>query len=790
MKLKIKVKEDDFILFIGVCVVLFLICLIIAANFISFGATEQFVGLNIFKNFSLATLGLTILLFIISLVVIFSSVSSTIFDFDKGFGFSLGEKEEKGYNKFMTEREMKNAFMIRKVPLKAEHAEHAGMVFINDGKNMWVDDGEYHTLIIGQSGSGKTTALVTPLVKSLMKHDESMIITDLKGEIYRDQAAELKERGYNIIVINLRDPSEGNAWNPLTIPYRMYKQGKTDKAKELLEDISTNIIPIENKEDPFWETAASSYFSGLALSLFKHATENEVNITSISNMVSDGEAKMGRETYAQKFFAIDGVDSDTYEYAKSTITAPVDTRNSILSIFLSKIRQFSTRDELSEMLSYSDFNMENIGKEKTALFLIVHDEKKTYHPLATILIKQLYEVLVDVAHHNPDGELKYRTNFILDEFANMPPLKDVDAMVSAARSRKMRFTFIIQNFSQLDDVYGEKKAETIRSNCGNMVYLLTNELKALEEISKLVGESKSKDDEKTVSTPLVSVTDLQKMKMNEIVLIRMRQKPFRTVLKAAYELDYGKEYPKTFPTEREKYPVKHFKLKDYVDQNQRKQTVDDINVARKAIPNEDERIPRANRNYDFNNPFGGAPFEQKNNSVDIDKILKEIDAELARLDEEEKKEKEAKEKAEGKISSDVKVEEPAEKQMEKPKEEPPKSKEEVQKEEEEKSLFDNLFGKKEEKAITPVELNDEVKIEPEKEPQQPIDFYAVRGDTIKEEIQKKYEDKAKTEMFTIPEEIKKEVSKEEKVPVDTSSVVVGNNVVTDDQYFDDFFGDE
>ena len=100
------------------------------------------------------------------------------------------------------------------------------------------------------------------------------------------------------------------------------------------------------------------------------------------------------------------------------------------------------------------------------------------------------------------------------------------------------------------------------------------------------------------------------------------------------------------------------------------------------------------------------------------------------------------------------------------------------------------FGEDKVVINTGILLNDEVKIEPEKEPQQPIDFYAVRGDTIKEEIQKKYEDKAKTEMFTIPEEIKKEVSKEEKVPVDTSSVVVGNNVVTDDQYFDDFFGDE
>ena len=101
---------------------------------------------------------------------------------------------------------------------------------------MWVDDSENHTLIIGQSGSGKTTALVTPLVKSLMKHDESMVISDLKGEIYRDQAAELKERGYNVIVINLRNPGEGNAWNPLSLPYQLYKQGNIDKAIDNLAD--------------------------------------------------------------------------------------------------------------------------------------------------------------------------------------------------------------------------------------------------------------------------------------------------------------------------------------------------------------------------------------------------------------------------------------------------------------------------------------------------------------------------------------------------------------------------
>ena len=97
---------------------------------------------------------------------------------------------------------------------------------------------------------------------------------------------------------------------------------------------------------------------------------------------------------------------------------------------------------------------------------------------------------------------------MLDEFANMPPLKDVTTMITAARSRKIRFTMIIQNFAQLDSVYGKEDAETIRGNCGNIIYLITTELKALEEISKMCGEVKSKKDDKTASTPLVTVSDL------------------------------------------------------------------------------------------------------------------------------------------------------------------------------------------------------------------------------------------------------------------------------------------
>lgn len=101
----------------------------------------------------------------------------------------------------------------------------------------------------------------------------------------------------------------------------------------------------------------------------------------------------------------------------------------------------------------------------------------------------------------------------------MPPLKDVTTMVTAARSRNIRFTFIIQNFAQLYQVYGKENGETIKGNCGNIVYLISSELASLEEISKLCGEVKSKEKDKTASTPLVTVSDLQRLPENTIIVL-------------------------------------------------------------------------------------------------------------------------------------------------------------------------------------------------------------------------------------------------------------------------------
>ena len=434
MKLKFRADKKDWIIFGCYCVVLLYFVAIALLNIIQFAKGDldhPFHGLNPFPAFSSEYIGMTLTCYIIALVASIFSVSDRFFEREKGIGFSTeAKKSSKGYSRWTSVDEMKKELTMVKV--QAPTADAGGLPLINDGKKMWVDNGEGHTLIIGSTGAGKTQAAIFPLVHSLAKHDESMIITDPKGEIYETTAEMLRKRGYNVVLLNFRNPQQGSGWNPLHLPYKYYKEGNSDKANELTDDLAMNILYDENAQnsDPFWEKTSADYFSGICLGLFEDAKENEINLNSVNLFTTVGEDKCGpNSTYSNEYFKTKDPTSPAYISASSTISAPSDTKGSILSVFKQKIRLFAARENLSEMLSHSDFEFEDIGKNKTAVFIVIQDEKKTYHSLVTIFLKQCYETLVDYAQ-KCGGKLPYRTNFLLDEFANMPPLKDVDTMVS------------------------------------------------------------------------------------------------------------------------------------------------------------------------------------------------------------------------------------------------------------------------------------------------------------------------------------------------------------------------
>lgn len=663
--MKFKVTKKDFMLFCIYCGILLYFCAIAVLNFSSFSTDGTFYGLLPFKAFTPQYIGFTLGLFVAALILIFTSVSSKIFSKEKGDGFGLffSEKSSDGYSKWASDKDIKTDKNIVKVRTIDDHIEAAGVALVNNGKEMWVDNGEYHNLIIGSTGSGKTECVVKPLVNLLSKKGESMVITDPKGEIYQYCGEYLKKQGYNIVILNFRDPEKGNSWNPLALPYMYYKQGNQDKATELLEDVSLNILydKSEGGDSAFWQKSAADYFSGLTMGLFMDAKEKEVNLNSINFMSTVGEERRGTKTYIQEYFNLKGEASPAYIFASNTINAPNETKGGILSTFRQKIRLFSTKENLSEMLSYSDFDMRDIGNKKTAVFMIIHDEKKTYHGLMTIFIKQCYETLIDCAQAN-GGKLTYRTNFILDEFANMPPLKDVDSMVTAARSRSIRFSFIIQNFAQLNDVYGEEVAQVIKGNCGNLIYLISTELKALEEISKMCGEVKSKEKDKTASTPLVTVSDLQKLKLFQAIIIRWRKNPFKTDLAPDFKIDWGIERKDAVLPTREKTQIELFDVKKFVSEKKKEEAMNNpgmmggmdnpfmggggFNPFMGANPFMGPRpnsSPMTSNPTSIPNPFmGGGEVTSK----DIDDMVKEIEKKLQALDEEEKKENELKKQSE------------------------------------------------------------------------------------------------------------------------------------------------
>ena len=746
--MKFKVTKKDFMLFCIYCGILLYFCAIAVLNFSSFSTDGTFYGLLPFKAFTPQYIGFTLGLFVAALILIFTSVSSKIFSKEKGDGFGLffSEKSSDGYSKWASDKDIKTDKNIVKVRTIDDHIEAAGVALVNNGKEMWVDNGEYHNLIIGSTGSGKTECVVKPLVNLLSKKGESMVITDPKGEIYQYCGEYLKKQGYNIVILNFRDPEKGNSWNPLALPYMYYKQGNQDKATELLEDVSLNILydKSEGGDSAFWQKSAADYFSGLTMGLFMDAKEKEVNLNSINFMSTVGEERRGTKTYIQEYFNLKGEASPAYIFASNTINAPNETKGGILSTFRQKIRLFSTKENLSEMLSYSDFDMRDIGNKKTAVFMIIHDEKKTYHGLMTIFIKQCYETLIDCAQAN-GGKLTYRTNFILDEFANMPPLKDVDSMVTAARSRSIRFSFIIQNFAQLNDVYGEEVAQVIKGNCGNLIYLISTELKALEEISKMCGEVKSKEKDKTASTPLVTVSDLQKLKLFQAIIIRWRKNPFKTDLSPDFKIDWGIERKDAVLPTREKTQIELFDVKKFVSEKKKEEAMNNpgmmggmdnpfmggggFNPFMGANPFMGPRpnsSPMTSNPTSTSNPFmGGGEVTSK----DIDDMVKEIEKKLQALDEEEKKENELKKQSEN-ITEDKPV-------------------------------------------IKPIV---------EKEPSEDID-----------EIIKKLEKTEVPENNDEPDGFTQEINLKDEpntmLNVDKDSEVINNSVSDDDDYLDDFFDD-
>lgn len=425
--------------------------------------------------------------------------------------------------RWATEEEIRAAGVH--LDLMAEDYPTAGLPLLSNGREATVDDKDTHTLIFGSTGSKKTRLFCMPLINMFAKAGESFVVTDPKGELYARTSGLAKAKGYKTVVLNFRDIGMGDMWNPLALPYEMYHHGDRELGISMLNDFVSMIASPQraNTKDVFWVEMASSLALANLMLLMEAAKPEEVNVASMARLcAADNEKPLSS---LAKLMREDSIAGMNY---RGVFVGADNTKRSIYIVLYSMLRLFNTQERLTRMLSGNTVDMRRIGREKTAVYIIVPDEKTTYHFLVTSFIKQAYEILISEAQKEPDLRLPVRVNFVLDEFCNLPKVPDMPAMISAARSRNMRYYLVAQSMHQLRGKYKDD-ADTIKGNCDNWVFLTSKELALLNEISELCGSIRTADGAKR---RLISVSELQRLDKDkgEALIMHARQYPIITEL--------------------------------------------------------------------------------------------------------------------------------------------------------------------------------------------------------------------------------------------------------------------
>jgi type IV secretion system protein VirD4 len=423
---------------------------------------------------------------------------------------------EYGSARFSTDREIKKNFKKESI----YHIKEAGfpVSFSKNLKYIYFDRETPHYVYLGSTGSGKSVTAVIPTCTFIAKAKKkrSVFITDPKGEIYQATSQMFQNQGYKILTIDFRNPEKSNKINilkPIIKEYKDYieyerlsneSKLEEDKLKynnksmsslaetnRLISSLATMVMQdkVEQK-DPFWNESAKNLLEGLIgffLEEFKagNISEEKITMTSIRKFQNSSMEESNFKKF-KDYINTKSYGSKSKDALVSILSASENTYKSITAVFGQKMNIFDDIN-VANVTSTSDFDFNILGSEPVALYVIVPDEDKTYFTLVTIIVGLLYRDLVKLANTTEKKKLPYEIDFILDEFANCPPLADIEAIVSVARSRGMHFHFFIQSFSQLDNVYGKEVAQIILDNCG-LVYLKTNTQETAEAISKRLGK--------------------------------------------------------------------------------------------------------------------------------------------------------------------------------------------------------------------------------------------------------------------------------------------------------------
>jgi len=343
-----------------------------------------------------------------------------------------------------------------------------------------------NVIVIGGSGSGKTRFYVKPNLMQMTDH-VSYVVTDPKGTIIVECGKMLVNGGYRIKVLNTINFKKSMHYNPFH-----YIRSEKDILKLVNTIIANTKGEGEKSTEDFWIKAERLLYSALIGYIWYEAPEEEQNFSTLLEFINASETREEDEEFKnavdELFEELEAENPEHFavrQYRKYKLAAG-KTAKSILISCGARLAPFDIQ-ELREIISYDEMELDMIGDQKTAMFVIISDTDDTFNFVVAIMYTQLFNLLCDKADDEHGGRLPYHVRLLLDEFSNIGQIPKFDKLIATIRSREISASIILQSQSQLKTIYKDA-AETITGNCDTVLFLGGKESSTLKEISETLGK--------------------------------------------------------------------------------------------------------------------------------------------------------------------------------------------------------------------------------------------------------------------------------------------------------------
>lgn len=355
-------------------------------------------------------------------------------------------------------------------------------------ETLYYIDEDTHTLTIGATRSGKSRCLVVQSICQLGLAGESLVISDPKAELFHYTSEYLRKLGFEIICIDFKNPEKSTRYNLLQPVIDAVNEGDMERAETYAWDITNILVGDNTSNEKIWENGEKATIGAAILCVVVDNQKRPMyqNLTNVYWFIAEMSKAVGGKTPMSLYMKKLPNDHPAKALMSIAEVAPSRTKGSFDTSALTTLRLFTSRSVYA-ITHKSDYNISEIGSKKQALFFILPDEKTTFYPIASLMVSQLYELLVRQSDLR-GGRLKRRVNFILDEFGNFTKLSDFTNKLTVAGGRGIRFNLFLQSFEQLTQKYDKETAAIVKSNCQTWIYLQADDKETLQEVCDKLGK--------------------------------------------------------------------------------------------------------------------------------------------------------------------------------------------------------------------------------------------------------------------------------------------------------------